>query len=174
MNAPLPETLRVLDEIVTDFIIETCHSASAHASYAHRQKLNAKDFEFVLRKDEIKMGRVREMLSKKSGIDNEKKLVEDKKGGGGRGAGGGGLAVEDLMAMGEIVGEEGTGKGKGRGRGKRRKRKLASEEEGLEGVEDVDVDGAGSAQVSRAGTEEVDDGEESGGRAVKRPRIDAG
>ena len=122
------------------------------------------------------MGRVREMLSKKSGIDNEKKLVEDKKGGGGRGAGGGGLAVEDLMAMGEIVGEEGTGKGKGRGRGKRRKRKFASGEEGVEGVGDGDGDGdgVGSAQGSRAGTEEVDDGEESGGRAVKRPRVDAG
>ena len=116
------------------------------------------------------------MLSKKSGIDNEKKLVEEKKGGGGRGAGGGGLAVEDLMAMGEIVGEEGTGKGKGRGRGRRRKRKFGSGEEVPEGAGegDLDVDAVGSAVGSRAGTEEVDDGEEGGSRAVKRPRVDAG
>lgn len=128
----------------------------------------------MLRKDEIKMGRVREMLSKKSGIDNEKKLVEEKKGGGGRGVGGGGLAVEDLMAMGEIVGEEGTGKGKGRGRGRRRKRKFGGAEEVGEVDVDVDVDEVGSMHGSRAGTEEVDGAEEGGSRAVKRPRVDAG
>ncbi|RMZ85999.1 hypothetical protein DV737_g246, partial [Chaetothyriales sp. CBS 132003] len=60
-HSPFPETLRVLDEIVTDFIIETCHEAVAHATLARRQKLTINDFKFVLRKDRMKLGRVHEM-----------------------------------------------------------------------------------------------------------------
>ncbi|KAI5285745.1 Transcription initiation factor TFIID subunit 13 [Ascosphaera aggregata] len=59
---PLPETLRCLDEIVTDFIIETCHSAAQGASYARRQKIKVDDFRFALRKDPVKLGRVQELF----------------------------------------------------------------------------------------------------------------
>ena len=44
---PLPETIRCLDEIVTDFIIETCHTAAASATYAHRAKIKVDDFKFA-------------------------------------------------------------------------------------------------------------------------------
>ncbi|RMD42500.1 hypothetical protein DV735_g2580, partial [Chaetothyriales sp. CBS 134920] len=60
-HSPFPETLRVLDEIVTDFIIETCHEAVAHAALARRQKLTINDFKFVLRRDQMKLGRVHEI-----------------------------------------------------------------------------------------------------------------
>jgi len=60
---PLPETVKVLDEIVTDFIIETCHSAAASAAYARRQKIKVDDFKFAIRKDPAKLGRVQELLS---------------------------------------------------------------------------------------------------------------
>lgn len=59
---PLPETLRVLDEIVTDFIIETCHSAAQCATYSRRQKIKVDDFRFALRRDPVKLGRVQELF----------------------------------------------------------------------------------------------------------------
>jgi len=55
---PLDETVRCLDEIVTDFIIETCHTAA---------------FMFAIRKDEVATGRVRELHTV------EKKLKEARK-----------------------------------------------------------------------------------------------
>ncbi|MCJ1361646.1 Transcription initiation factor TFIID subunit 13 [Acarospora aff. strigata] len=60
---PLPETIKTLDEIVTDFIIETCHSAALHASYARRQKIKVDDFKFAIRRDERMLGRVLELLA---------------------------------------------------------------------------------------------------------------
>lgn len=62
-TTPLPETVKVLDEIVTDFIIETCHGAAASASYARRQKIKVDDFKFAIRKDPGKLGRVQELLA---------------------------------------------------------------------------------------------------------------
>ncbi|KAI5297157.1 Transcription initiation factor TFIID subunit 13 [Ascosphaera atra] len=59
---PLPETLRCLDEIVTDFIIDTCHSAAQCAAYARRQKIKVDDFRFALRRDPVKLGRVQELF----------------------------------------------------------------------------------------------------------------
>ncbi|KAL1956963.1 hypothetical protein VTO42DRAFT_6452 [Malbranchea cinnamomea] len=59
---PNPETVRVLDEMVTDFIIETCHAAARVAAYAGRQKVKAEDFHFALRHDPAKLGRVQELF----------------------------------------------------------------------------------------------------------------
>jgi len=59
---PLPETIRTLDEIVTDFIIETCHSAARSASVSRRQKIKVEDFNWAVRGDERMLGRVRELL----------------------------------------------------------------------------------------------------------------
>ncbi|KAL8761797.1 MAG: hypothetical protein Q9184_002120 [Pyrenodesmia sp. 2 TL-2023] len=59
---PLPETVRVLDEIVTDFIIETCHVASRHATIDGRQKVKLEDFKFVVSKDERMLGRMMELM----------------------------------------------------------------------------------------------------------------
>lgn len=114
---PFPETVRVLDEILTDFIIETCHNAVSVATYSGRAKLKLSDFEFVLGRDAVKLGRVQEMFKKKRDIDNKKKLFDTNEGREGTK-----ITVGDLVNLGEVVGEEGTGKGKGRGRGRRRKR----------------------------------------------------
>ncbi|KAI5295221.1 Transcription initiation factor TFIID subunit 13 [Ascosphaera acerosa] len=62
VKEPLPETLRCLDEIVTDFIIETCHEAAQAAAYTRRQKIKVDDFRFALRKDPVKLGRVQELF----------------------------------------------------------------------------------------------------------------
>ncbi|KAL8728959.1 MAG: hypothetical protein Q9166_005054 [cf. Caloplaca sp. 2 TL-2023] len=71
---PLPETVRVVDEITTDFIIETCHAASRHATLSGRQKVKLEDFKFVVRKDERLLGRMTEL------IGMEKELKEARKG----------------------------------------------------------------------------------------------
>ncbi|EXJ80003.1 hypothetical protein A1O3_08289 [Capronia epimyces CBS 606.96] len=153
-SQPFPETLRVLDEILTDFIIETCHNAVSVATYSGRAKLKLSDFEFVLRRDSIKLGRVQEMFKKKRDIDNKKKLFDTNEGREGTK-----LAVGDLVNLGEVVGEEGTGKGKGRGRGRRKKR---------DRDDAGDVAGPGQAGGENGADDDLDE------RASKRPRSEVG
>jgi transcription initiation factor TFIID subunit 13 len=119
---PYKETVRVLDEIVTDFIIETCHEATAHASLVGRQKLNVNDFKYVVHKDKAKLGRVQSMLAKEATIKKNKRDVDGMAGEGQK------PKVDELQFLGDYAGEEGTGKGKGRGRGRRRKRQAESQE----------------------------------------------
>ena len=141
---------------MTDFLIETCHNAVSIATYSGRAKLKLSDFEYVLRRDSIKLGRVQEMFKKKRDIDSKKKLFDTNEGKEGTK-----LAVEDLVKMGEVVGEEGTGKGKGRGRGRRRKR---DREEGEGGG------GGGGKDKTPGARSDDDDGE----RVSKRARSDVG
>ena len=101
-DSPLPETVKVLDEIVTDFIIETCHAAAECAAYSHRQKIKVDDFKFALRKDPIKLGRVTELLQMEKDLKNAKRIAE----------------VDEGAVM--KVQKEGGG-AEGPGRGKRRK-----------------------------------------------------
>ncbi len=166
-NQPFPETLRVLDEMLTDFIIETCHNAVSVATYSGRAKLKLSDFEFVLRRDSIKLGRVQEMFKKKRDIDNKKKLFDTNEGREGTK-----LAVGDLVNLGEVVGEEGTGKGKGRGRGRRKKRdreETETEAAGAAGADDS-IGGGGGGSVNHRDEENLDDSS----RASKRPRSEVG
>lgn len=113
INPHLPATISVLDEILTDFIIETCHYAALSASYSRRQKIKADDFKFVLRKDEMLLGKVQETLWR------EKKLKEDRK-------------MGDMTAQGSVkeavelagIDEKDTGK-----KAKRKKRKAGDDGE---------------------------------------------
>lgn len=106
----LPLTLSTLDEILTDFIIETCHAAALSASYSRRQKIKADDFKFVLRKDEMLLGRVLEQLWKDKRIKTERRFLDVQKEG-----------VEDLGFVAEAggVGEEMKRKKGRRGRKRR-------------------------------------------------------
>ncbi|KAF2100790.1 TFIID-18kDa-domain-containing protein [Rhizodiscina lignyota] len=70
---PLKETIRTLDEIITDFIIETSHAAALCASYSRRAKIKVDDFKFMLRRDPKKLGRVLEMLSMDKRLKAERK-----------------------------------------------------------------------------------------------------
>ncbi|KAI9755353.1 MAG: Transcription initiation factor TFIID subunit 13 [Lichina confinis] len=88
---PLDETVKVFDEIVTDFIIETCHEASRSAQHARRQKIKVDDFRFALRKDAVKLGRVQELLQmdkvlkdwRKAFNENDDRIATDLVGGDG-------------------------------------------------------------------------------------------
>lgn len=74
---PLPETVRVLDEIVTDFIIETCHQAARSASYSNRQKIKVDDFKVAISENEIMLGRVQELLSIDKELKDARKQIMD-------------------------------------------------------------------------------------------------
>lgn len=145
MQEPLQETVRVLDEIVTEFLEGVCFEASRHAQVAGRQKLKFDDFEFALRHSPQYLGRVRTMVEKRQNIKEARRLfdkdneaisrehgaLEDPKMAGrkGRGGGGGGGAAEaaeddellgldedeDLQVMNRDTSSKGTG-------GRKRKR----------------------------------------------------
>lgn len=75
-SEPLPETVRVLDEIVTDFVLELCHGAAQVAHHARRQKIKVDDFRFALRRDPIKLGRVQELLRMERELKEARKAFD--------------------------------------------------------------------------------------------------
>lgn len=77
---PLPETVRVLDEIVTDVIIETCHAASRHATLNNRQKVKLEDFKFVVSKDERLLGRMTELIGMEKELKKARKVFDTDEG----------------------------------------------------------------------------------------------
>lgn len=79
-DRPLPETVKILDEIVTDYIIETCHEAAAIAHHARRAKIKLDDFKFMLRRDTAKLGRVSEMLDKEKELKRQRKAFDTDEG----------------------------------------------------------------------------------------------
>jgi transcription initiation factor TFIID subunit 13 len=105
---PLSETVRVLDEIVTDFIIETCHSAARSAAYSNRQKIKVEDFKFAIRNNEEMLGRVQELLGMDKELKEARKQFDVAEGKQGLEKSKGGLK-EPKEAK---AGKEGKGKGK--------------------------------------------------------------
>ena len=77
---PLPETVRVLDEIVTDFIIETCYSAAKSAEICGRSKLKVDDFKWAIRNDPMLLGRVNELLAMDKHISSARKAFKTDEG----------------------------------------------------------------------------------------------
>ncbi|RYP08560.1 hypothetical protein DL765_008731 [Monosporascus sp. GIB2] len=124
VESPLPETVRVLDEIVTEFLEGVCFEASRHAQVAGRQKLKFDDFEFALRRSPAYLGKVRSMIDKRQHIasmrnlfkENDDDLINARDHGhphnaGGRGGGGGtdnkraAPAEEELLGLSDDDGE---------------------------------------------------------------------
>ncbi|KAI4913401.1 uncharacterized protein J4E92_009750 [Alternaria infectoria] len=120
---PLPETMRVLDEIITDYIIETCHEAASVAHHARRAKIKLDDFKFMLRRDTGKLGRVSEMLETDKELKRKRKAFDtdegavlvEKDGEGNNGGEGGGGGREGGGKLGrprkKVEGGEGDGGG---------------------------------------------------------------
>ncbi|KAF2709427.1 TFIID-18kDa-domain-containing protein [Pleomassaria siparia CBS 279.74] len=77
---PLSETVKCLDEIVTDYIIETCHEAASVAHHARRAKIKLDDFKFMLRRDTTKLGRVSEMLETDKELKRKRKAFDTDEG----------------------------------------------------------------------------------------------
>jgi transcription initiation factor TFIID subunit 13 len=72
----LPSTVRVFDEILSDFIIELCFEADRPAQLAGRQKVKLEDFKFACRKDPLKLGKIEEVFERKAEIDAARKAVD--------------------------------------------------------------------------------------------------
>lgn len=71
--SPIPETVRVMDEILTEFLEGICFEASRHAMVAGRQKLKFDDFEFSLRRQPEYLGKIRSMFEKRKEITKMRK-----------------------------------------------------------------------------------------------------
>ena len=102
----------MLDELVTDFLIETCHTAARTATYSNRQKIKVDDFKFAIRNSEMMLGRVQQLLN----LDKDFKTIRREHFGDveegriglerpGRGAAGAGAGVG--AGLGGVVGGEG-------------------------------------------------------------------
>lgn len=74
---PLPETVRVLDEILTDFMQSIAFEASRAAHYSGRQKIKYEDFEFAFRKNPAFLGKVQEVFEKQKEITKARHLLRD-------------------------------------------------------------------------------------------------
>lgn len=108
--------MRVLDEIVTDFIIETCHAAARSATYSNRQKIKVDDFKFAIRNNEAMLGRVQELLTMDKDLKEMRKQHFD------------GLEEGKAGLERAAKGVEGGGK-TGRGRGRKPKNAKVMEDE---------------------------------------------
>ncbi|KAL9102329.1 MAG: hypothetical protein Q9163_002509 [Psora crenata] len=132
---PLPETVRVLDEIVTDYIIETVHTASKAATISGRGKVKADDFKFAIRNDEVATGRVKELLAMEKSLKDARTQFDTGEGKVGleRGGRASKKKVDDEDV--DLDREAGLGKGK-------RKQEVNQEEGEFEekGEDDADID----------------------------------
>ncbi|TKA24710.1 hypothetical protein B0A50_05698 [Salinomyces thailandicus] len=114
-SSSLPTTITTLSEILEAFLTSTCHSAALSASYSRRAKIKVDDFKYVLREDEVLLGRALEQMWKDRGLKEERRMMDLEKGGA-QGKGG----LEELGVLAEVGGEAEGGK-VGRGRGRKRK-----------------------------------------------------
>lgn len=76
-KVPLPETVRALDEIATEFIQGVSFEATRTAHHAGRQKVKFEDFEFSMRKNPMFMGKIRETFEKKREIDRARHIMSE-------------------------------------------------------------------------------------------------
>lgn len=121
---PLPETVRVLDEILTDFMQSIAFEAARAAHYSGRQKIKYSDFEFSFRRNPQYLGKLQEVFEKQDEIKKARALVKDSDG--------------DILK--EAAEEERLAEKDGGGK----KRKRGREEEVLgEGDDDAEIESLG-------------------------------
>jgi transcription initiation factor TFIID subunit 13 len=72
----LDTTKKVLDEILSDFVIDLCFEADRPAQLAGRQKVKVDDFKYACRKDLFKLGKIEEVFAKKAEIDEARKVLD--------------------------------------------------------------------------------------------------
>lgn len=74
---PMPDTVRVLDEILTDFMQSIAFEANRAANYSGRQKIKYEDFEFAFRKNPSFLGKVQEVFEKQKEIKKAREILRD-------------------------------------------------------------------------------------------------
>ncbi|KAL1842307.1 hypothetical protein VTJ49DRAFT_5588 [Mycothermus thermophilus] len=123
VRMPLPDTVRVLDEILTEFIQGVSFEAARAAQHAGRQKVKFEDLEFAMRRNPWYMGKIQEMFEKKKEIEAARK----------------GFNIEDQL-MKDADKEEKAAEKERAGGGKRGRKPAAQMQIGEEDLEDGDDD----------------------------------
>ena len=73
---PLDSTVKVLDEILSDFIINLSLESYLPASIAGRQKVKLDDVKFACRKNPKFLGKIQENIEKKEEIEKARKMAD--------------------------------------------------------------------------------------------------
>jgi transcription initiation factor TFIID subunit 13 len=128
VRAPLSETVRVLDEIVTEFIQNISFEATRVANHAGRQKVKLDDFMFVMRRNPVYIGKIQETFDKKKEIEAARKN----------------FSIEDQLMKDADKEEKAAEKEKEKG--KRARKSISQMQIGEEDLDDVDdlEEGGGS------------------------------
>lgn len=74
---PLQETMRVLDEVLTEFIQGVSFEASRVAQLAGRQKVKYEDFQFAMRKNPMFLGKAAENKELREALDKQRKMFDE-------------------------------------------------------------------------------------------------
>lgn len=74
---PMQSTVHCLDEIVAQYLVDVCSSASHVAVNSQRNKVKLEDFKFALRKDQVKLGRAEELIATNKVITEAKKQFNE-------------------------------------------------------------------------------------------------
>ncbi|KAK9473841.1 transcription initiation factor IID, 18kD subunit-domain-containing protein [Dipodascopsis tothii] len=77
---PSAESVAIVEDILTDYIIDMCHEAARMARTTNRNKVKVDDFKFALRKDYKKLGRVEELQRLSKEIHEARKTFDDSEG----------------------------------------------------------------------------------------------
>ncbi|KAK9313735.1 transcription initiation factor IID, 18kD subunit-domain-containing protein [Lipomyces starkeyi] len=77
---PERESVAVLEDILTDYIVDMCHEAARMARTTNRNKVKVDDFKFALRRDYRKLGRVEELQRLSKEIHEARKTFDDSEG----------------------------------------------------------------------------------------------
>jgi transcription initiation factor TFIID subunit 13 len=72
-----PESVQVLNDIVSDYIIHMTRGAELHQVAARRKKINVEDFRWALRHDLPKLGRVDELLAAEQKLKAARNIFTD-------------------------------------------------------------------------------------------------
>jgi transcription initiation factor TFIID subunit 13 len=73
---PVDGTIKVLDEILSDFIINLSLESYLPASIAGRQKVKLDDVKFACRKNPKFLGKIQENIEKKEEIEKARKMAD--------------------------------------------------------------------------------------------------
>lgn len=152
---PLPETIRILDEILTEFIQGVSFEATRVAQLAGRQKVKYEDFQFAMRKNPVFLGKaaenkeLREIIDKQRKVFNEDEMIKedlgDGAGGPAAGSSGPGRGRKKAAPAGGAEGSQANG---GAGDQAVRANGVDDEELGeMDDVDDAELVGAGNRRA---------------------------
>lgn len=75
---PLESSIKTLDHITTDYIIQICFGAAQHAALQNnRAKIKVDDILYAIRKNPAALGKYEEMNEKKKTIEQARKAVQN-------------------------------------------------------------------------------------------------